>query len=296
MSPTFSPAGRLAGRIAATALVLGLATPAFAQDGSRSAAADMAARMDADTITVGVGAVNLPDYEGSNSNRWTAAPVVIGSVDGFGFQVLGNRASIDLIPDKASNGLDFQAGPIGVLNFNRQSPKNIDDARVRALGKVKTAIEVGGYVGVGKTGVITSPYDKLSVTLSYRHDVNNAHDSAIWQPTISYLAPVSTKAAVALFASAEHAGEGYADTYFSITPGQSAVSTLPVYNASSGWKTYTLGGAVTYSLTGDLLKGFKVIAGGTYVRLLNDFADSPVTSIAGSKGQWLGAVGVAYTF
>lgn len=151
-------------------------------------------------------------------------------------------------------------------------------------------------MGVGKTGVITSPYDKLSVTLSYRHDVNNSHDSAIWQPTVSYLMPVSTKAALALFGSAEHAGRGYANTYFSITPTQSAVSTLPVYNASKGWKSYTLGGAVTYSLTGDLLQGFKLVAGGTYVRLLNDFADSPVTSIAGSKSQWLGAVGIGYTF
>ncbi|KHA65391.1 structural protein MipA [Sphingomonas sp. Ant20] len=280
----------------ATTVLVGVAAPAFAQDAARGAPDDMAARADADTITIGVGAAFVPDYEGSNNNKWSAAPVAIGTVGGFGFSVLGNRASIDLIPDKASNGLDFQAGPIGVLNFNRQSTKGIDDDRVRALGKIKTAIEVGGYVGVGKTGVITSPYDKLSVTLSYRHDVNNSHDSAIWQPTVSYLMPVSTKAALALFGSAEHAGRGYANTYFSITPTQSAVSTLPVYNASKGWKSYTLGGAVTYSLTGDLLQGFKLVAGGTYVRLLNDFADSPVTSIAGSKSQWLGAVGIGYTF
>jgi MipA family protein len=29
---------------------------------------------------------------------------------------------------------------------------------------------------------------------------------------------------------------------------------------------------------------------------LNDFGDSPVVSIAGSRSQWLGVVGLAYTF
>ena len=172
----------------------------------------------------------------------------------------------------------------------------LDDPRVKALGKVKTAIELGGYVGIGKTGVITSPYDKLSVSLSYRHDVAGAHDSGIWQPSINYLTPLSTKAAVGLFATAEHAGRGYATSYFSISPTQAIASGLPTYNARGGWKNYSIGGLATYSLTGNLLHGWKVVAGGTYRRMLNDFGDSPVVSIAGSRNQWLGAVGVAYTF
>ena len=50
------------------------------------------------------------------------------------------------------------------------------------------------------------------------------------------------------------------------------------------------------SLTGDLLHGFKLAAGGTYTRSLNDFADSPIVRLRGSKNQFLGAVGIAYTF
>jgi outer membrane scaffolding protein for murein synthesis (MipA/OmpV family) len=30
--------------------------------------------------------------------------------------------------------------------------------------------------------------------------------------------------------------------------------------------------------------------------MLNDFADSPIVSIAGNRNQWLGGAGVAYTF
>jgi outer membrane scaffolding protein for murein synthesis (MipA/OmpV family) len=35
---------------------------------------------------------------------------------------------------------------------------------------------------------------------------------------------------------------------------------------------------------------------GSYTRLESDFAESPVVSIAGSRNQWLGAVGLGYTF
>ena len=287
--------------LAAAAAVF--ATPAFAQDTQvippdAGAAAQVAADtdFDRDSITVGAGAVYLPDYEGSNDYRFVPAPGAIGSYKGFNFTLAGNRLSVNVIPAGRGPVWNVEAGPIGVVDFNRTSLKNIEDRRVRALGELDTAIELGGYIGIGKTGVITSPYDRLSASLSYRHDVSNVHDSGIWQPTINYLTPLSRKAAVGLFASGEYAETGYARAYYSINAAQSVASGLPVFNARKGWKNYALGAIATYSLTGDLLHGFKVVAGGTYRRQLNDFADSPIVSIAGSRNQWLGAVGLAYTF
>ena len=280
------------------ALFLAVPTLASAQDAATppAGASTLAEDFDRETITVGLGAGYLPDYEGSDDYQLTPVPGVIGTVGGINFQVLGNRASADLIPGKPGPTWDFQAGPIGVVNFMRSNRSGIDDPRVRALGELDTAIELGGYVGIGKTGVVTSPYDRLSVSVSYRHDISGVHKSGIWQPTINYLTPLSTKAAVAFFASAEHAGRGYATSYFSLSPAQTLVSGLPTYNARGGWKNYSLGALATYSLTGNLLHGWKVVAGGTYRRMLNDFGDSPLVSVAGSRNQWLGAVGVAYTF
>ena len=277
------------------------ATPVLAQNGPAATPPDTGAaatnaETGGDSITIGAGGVYLPDYEGSNDYRFTPAPGAIGSFKGFNFTLAGNRFSVDLIPDRPGPGLDFQAGPIGVLNFNRSSVKNIDDARIQRLGQVKKAIELGGYVGVGKTGVITSDYDRISLSVSYRHDVNNAHDSGIWQPSFNYLTPLSRKAAVGIFASAERVGRGYSTTYFSITPAQSLASGLPAYSARGGWKNYTVGGLGTVALTGDLLHGFKLVGGVTYARLLNGFSYSPVVRTAGSANQWLGVLGLAYTF
>lgn len=249
-----------------------------------------------DTVTVGAGVAAVPDYEGSNDYRIVPVPAAIGAIKGYGFVLAGNQLSVDLIKDRPGPVWDFQAGPTVQLNFNRSSSGNIDDLRVRALGKRATAVELGGYVGLGKTGVLTSPYDKLSVTLGYRHDVSGVHDSGIWSPSITYFTPLSHKAVIGLFASADIVERGYAQTYYGVSQVQSAVSGLPVYVAGGGHKNWTLGAIGSYSLTGDLLHGIKVVGGATYGRMEGDIARSPLVAIAGSRDQWLGTLGLAYTF
>lgn len=279
-------------RLTAVLASLLAAVPAFAQspDGPPS---------DGDigsSITLAVAGAIVPDYEGSGDYDITPAPAAIGSVAGLPFQLIGNRLSVDLIPNPSGPGIDLQFGPTAVLNLNRTRVKSIESPAVRALSELDTGIEVGAYAGIGKVGVITSDYDRLSVSVSYRNDVAKASNGGIWTPSISYLTPLSRKAAVGLFLSAEHADDDYADYYFSVRPDQVAVSGLPAFRARGGWKNYTIGALATVSLTGDLLHGFKLIGGGTYKRMLNDFEDSPLVSIAGDKNQWLGAVGLAYTF
>lgn len=274
------------------------AAPALAQDAGPPAEPNPAAGIDTgrSTVTIGIAGAYVPDYEGSDDYRIVPGPAAIGSLGGLSFQVLGNRASVDLIPNPAGPSWDFQLGPIGVINFNRTNRRSIDDDRVKALPERDTAIELGGYVGIGKTGVVTSPYDKLSASVSYRHDVAGVHDSGIVTPSINYFTPLSLKAAVNLFGSAERVERGYAREYFDVALGDVVASGLPAFRTRGGWKSYTIGLAGTYALTGNLLQGFKLVAGGTYKRMLNDFGDSPIVSDAGSRDQWFGAVGLAYTF
>ena len=285
-------------RLAAIAALPLAAAPALAQSQSIPAEPNPTPDPGAvgDTVTVAIAGAYLPDYEGSNDYRLVPGPAAIGSFHNLSFSVIGNRASIDLLPNPTGPTWDVQLGPIGVVNFNRSNDKTIDDDRIKALGERKTAIELGGYVGLGKTGVITSPYDKLSASLSYRHDVSSVHKSGILTPSVNYFTPLSLKAGVGLFASAERVERGFARTYFDVDAVQAAASGLPQYRTRGGWKHYTVGLAGTYSLTGNLLHGVKLIAGVTYKRMLNDFGDTPVVSVAGSRNQWLGALGVGYTF
>lgn len=267
------------------------ATPTQATAEQTAAAQEGAAR-----LTIGVGAAWIPDYEGSNDSRIVPIPVANGTIAGMSFTVLGNRVSMDLIPNGTGPIWDFQIGPVAVLNLNRTNIDWIEDPRVRALGEVDTAIEAGGYVGIGKTGVITSDYDKLSVTLSYRHDVTRVHNSGIWTPSINYTTPLSTKALVGLFASAEIVEDDYARAYYGVTPAGSIASGLPAFTPKGGQKDITFGGLFTHSLTGDLTKGLALVAGATYRKLLGDVGDSPLVAIAGSRHQWTVGAGLALTF
>lgn len=281
--------------LAATAF----ATPAAAQDGTAPAASPSSlpnTDSGADFYVVGLGAAVLPDYEGSDDYSFSPVPAATGRVSGFNFLLAGNRFSVDLIRDGVGPTWDFQAGPIAVVNLNRSSTKGIDDAQVRALGKVDTAIELGGYVGVGKTGVLTSQFDRLSASISYRKDVAGGHKSTVLAPTVTYVTPLSTRALAGIFVSGERAGQGYADSYFSITPNQSLTSGLPVYTARGGWKNWTLGVLAGRSISGDLRSGWQLFGTVVYRKLLNDFADSPIVARNGSSSQWLGAVGIARSF
>ena len=198
------------------------------------------------------------------------------------------------MPNDPGPTWDYQFGPVVSLNFNRTGdPKN---AQVDRLGRTKVALELGGYAGIGKTGVITSDYDKLSVSVVYVQDVSGIHDSFTITPQIDYGTPLSRKAFVGISASATYAGDGYADSYFGVTQLQANASGLRGFNPDADWKNWSLSAFAAYSLTGDLLHGLQLVGGVNYSRLVNDFGRSPIVSDVGSRNQWYYALGLGYSF
>jgi outer membrane scaffolding protein for murein synthesis (MipA/OmpV family) len=277
---------RIAATLLAGALLLA-AAPAFAQE-------EAPPPDDGNTLTIGVGAGYVPSYEGSDDYSLIPAAVVRGKVGGHSFFTRGLQLYLDVIPEPPGPGIDIAIGPVVGVRLNRTS--GIKDARVKALGKLDTAIEVGGFVGIGRTGVLTSDYDNLSVRVSYLKDVGGAHESHVITPSIEYGTPLSRNAYVGLSLSADFVGDGYADYYYDVTPAGSLASGLATYDADGGFKSWSLSLAGAHSLTGDLLGGLGLFAVGAYTRLRGDFADSPIVSTAGSRHQWFGAIGLSYTF
>ena len=275
-------------------LALAAAPAAFAQDVTTTEATQVPENDD--TLTIGVGGAYVPSYEGSDDYRFVPVAGFRGKVSGHNFYTRGTSVYFDLVPEKPGNNVDVSLGPVANVRFARTSRKAIKDDQVRALGKLDTAIEVGAFVGVGKTGVITSDYDVLSFRFTYLRDVTDTHDSYIIQPSIEYGTPLSTSMYVGLGVSADYAGAGFARTYFGVTPAGSLASGLDVYDTNGGWKNVTGTAFANYALSGDLRHGVSLIAAGGYTKLLGDFKDSPVVSEAGNSNTWFGALGIAYTF
>lgn len=273
--------------VAALPILASVASPALAQEEEEHS-----------TLTVGAGIAAIPSYEGSDDYRVMPLVQARGKVHDFAFWTRGTALYVDAIPDPTGPGIDFEAGPMVNVRLDRTSRKAIRDDSVRLLGKRDVAVEVGGFVGIGKTGVITSDYDVLSARVAVTKDVAGAHGSYVVTPTIEYFTPLSMTTFVGASISAEYVGKKYGRYYFDITPQESAVSGLAVYDRAggSGFKRFNANLSAGKSLSGDLRKGWAVFGVAGYSRVLGKYGDSPIVADAGSRNQFVGAIGVGYTF
>ena len=278
-------------RALAALAVLTSAAPAFAQ-----AQPDDEAGLpdDRNSLTIGLGGAYVPSYEGSDDYIATPIGVLFGKLGGISFVTRGTSLAIDLIPEAADAPFAITLGP--VVNVRLDRTTRIKDPQVRALGKLDTAIEVGAQAGIAKNGVLHQ-YDSLGVRLTYQKDVTDTHDSSVLTPAIEYATPLSTSTYVQLGLQAERVGDGYAQTYFSVTAAGRVASGLPVYAADGGWKNMRGSLFVAHTLTGDLRAPKLSLFGGVaYSRLLGDFKRSPIVSVAGDKDQFFALGGISYTF
>jgi outer membrane scaffolding protein for murein synthesis (MipA/OmpV family) len=265
-----------------------LSFPALAQDDK------LAPRetVDTDIVLLGAAGAYIPDYEGSRDMRWTGGPGGLAQHKGFSVTWRGNRLWADLIPDnKGKPGLDLSIGPLFNINFNRTA--TVKDPQVRALGKIPVAIEGGVQAGIGYQGVFTSEYDRIALSIGYVHDLGTVHKSYVFSPQIAYSTPLSHKSFVYLNLGADYGGSGYNRRYFAVTPQGALASGLPQYQPDAGWKDWTATGVGAVSLTGDLTHGIQLLGAVSYSGLIGDVGASPVVR---SRDQWIGALGLAYSF
>ncbi|WP_420144600.1 MipA/OmpV family protein [Sphingobium sp.] len=274
--------------VAALPLCASFATPAMAQEEEQHS-----------SLTIGAGIAAIPSYEGSDDYRVMPLVQARGKVHDFSFWTRGTSLYVDAIPDPTGTGVDFELGPMVNVRLDRTSRKQIRDDAVRLLGKRDVAVEVGGFVGIGKTGVITSDYDNLSARIAVAKDVAGAHGSYVVTPTVEYFTPLSPTAFVGAGLSAEYVGKKYGRTYFDISPAESAASGLAPYDRAgrgSGFRRLNFNLSAGKSLSGDLRKGWAIFGVAGYARILGKYADSPIVADAGSRNQFVGAIGVGYTF
>lgn len=301
--------GLIAALIAAGPIATGLAAPAIAAPAATERAQPAVAvagpvaadppvtnrKLAPNQLIMGVGALVTPDYEGSNDYLITPGAAAIIRVAGHAITWQGTSLSIDLVPEHVGQRSKLAFGPYAELNFDRASAPR--DPVVSLMRKRKVALEAGGFIGFSRTGVLTSPYDRLSLQISFAHDVGNVSKSFVVTPSIAYLMPVSHAVVLGSTLSGDIVGGRYARYYFGIGPTSSAMTGLPRYQPSWGLKSMSLSLMGGVSLRGDLQKRGVIIGGLlSYKRMLGDFADSPLVAQRGNANQLSAAVGLGYAF
>lgn len=274
--------------LAAGALALGMSLPAMAQD-----AADSTSVFDGDYLSVGIGAAYGPSYDGSDDYAVYPLPLLQGSFHGVAINPRSGGIGLDFIPDPDS-GAGFNLGVVGKARMNRA--RQIKDPVVESLGELDTAIEFGPTAGMTFPALL-NPYDSLTFTVDALWDVAGAHGGMVVDPSVAYFTPLSRGIAASLSLSAEYGDKDFADYYFSISPAGTIASGLPSFTAGSGFTKAGGNLLLGFDLDGNLENGgLALVVVGGYSRMLGDARRSPVTSIRGSADQWIGAIGVGYTF
>jgi MipA family protein len=251
------------------AAMCGFAGPALAADESPVVDPGIDTSTTDLSIRVGIGALAQPNFEGADS--YEAAPWLFGSLEYLrlpGVGTFGGRT------------VGFTIGP----SFNYIGERDqTSNAALNGLGNVDAAYELGlkATYEVNNWGAYAALREGFG---GYSGLVGEAAVYAVWRPTDVLVMRVGP--------DVSYASSDYFDTYFSVTPAQSAASGLPVYSAGSGFKSVGLQANAVYTMTEKVDLHFR--AG--YDRLVGDAGDSPIVETAGSRNQFTAGVGISYRF
>lgn len=243
-----------------------------------------------DRVTIGFGGGIAPDYAGSDDYEFQPGGIVQGSVSGFSFAMRGTNFYVDLARERRGAAIDVIAGPVVQVRLERTG--SVNDPRVDALGDRQAAAELGGFIGIGKRGVL-SRFDEVSVDVSLVHDVGTVHKSFVIRPSLGYQTLIGRRTFVQARAAANLVGAGYARTYYDVPAG----NVLPAYSTrGGGLESVGVSALASHGLGRNPAKGWSVFALTGYSRITGKFARSPLVSVAGSPDQFRLIGGIGYTF
>jgi outer membrane scaffolding protein for murein synthesis (MipA/OmpV family) len=245
-------------------------------------------------LVVGVGAVVMPDYEGSNDGRIRPAGMVYGRLGGVGISPRAAGLALNFIPDAKGQRVEFSLGP--VLRYRRNRNGSVADPVVARLGKLDAVVESGVAVGVTLKGVFHA-HDRISAGTDLRWDISGHGSGRVITPGVSYFTPVGKGQIIGARAGAEFIDDQYASYNYAIGPAGSAASGLEQYRAHGGLKEWNAGVFTAFDLDGNFLDGgFSLGVAAQYAQLYGSAAATPITSIRGNRDQWYVGAGIGYTF
>ncbi len=264
---------------------LAFVAPALAQGidaGASDSLGDVSAGGPSDRwrFAVGLGAVAVPDYEGSD--EYVARPLPIARAQkGHQYgQLFGLKLTSNLIAHP-----NFRLGP--VVNY-RGKRDDVDNSQVDDMEDVDAAVELGAQVGYDHKldgGVI-------GVEVEWVHDVADGHDGWLLTPEIHYRRRLAESWKLNLAASTTYASDNYMESYFGVSSSDSARSGLSTFSADAGFKDVSVNLALSYGFNEHWDLGIL----GSWKRLLDDAADSPVTDDVGDENQFIAGLFVTYSW
>jgi outer membrane protein len=235
------------------------------------------------SFTLGAGAGAAPDYEGSDDYElvplWNLRVANLYHPQTF-IQVLGPRLR--------SNFLPSDHWRLGLAGQYIKERSHVENNQVDDLKKVDPSVMLGALAGYD---FFADPQHDLVLEVEGRQDVANDNGFLITARGV-YGGQLSQRWRLNASVGSTWASDDYMSSYFGIDAADAARSGLDQYSADEGFKDVSVGGALTYRL----FERWSISALGSYTRLIDDAADSPVVDDVGNENQFFAGALVNYSF
>jgi outer membrane protein len=230
---------------------------------------------------LGLGAISVPEFEGSADQA--TRPFLVGRVD-FGqrgsLRLAGLAAQYNLLDTKSN----WAFGP--VLSIRPARDKDVEDPVVKRLREVDTTTEAGLFVEYGFRDTWMQG-DRVAVGFEAKGGKGNQFT---W--TANYLGIKAGAVQYGADLRVTYANDKHMDTYFSVDANNSMRSGLPTYSASGGLKSIAIGFTGSY----DLGQEWVLIGRLGLSRLAGDANDSPIVKLRGDSSAVSVGVALGYRF
>jgi len=230
------------------------------------------------------GVAARPDFEGSSD--YQAVPFITSHLHAgwLNFEFEGLTARLHLKPPSW-----FETGLS--LNYRFGRDDDIDNTVVGRLREIDDTLEVGGFFRI-ELDDQWQKRDSLEFQIEAFGDTGSAHHGNNSTLSASYAFFSGQRWRYEISAETTYADGDYMDTYFSVDTDNAALSGLPRFDASGGFKDVGLNLNVTHFFSDKL----GILGRVDYNHLIGDAADSSIVKEQGDTEQLFGGLSVLYRF
>jgi MipA family protein len=218
---------------------------------------------------------------------WAGAP--FGDISFWGWPII-NIHKPGTLPDffggrdSASfaiiNTDQFKFGPAGKFIMERREASY---SALTGLGDVPYAVQIGGFAEYWAV-----PWLRLRGEVRQGFNGEKGVTGDLFLDAVATTGPFRFSVGPRMTLQSAAA----LSPYFSITPTQSALSGLPLYNTSGGFYSYGVGGQADYFFSPQ----WATYALVEFERISGSAANSPLVTLRGSPNQFTFGLGASYSF
>jgi MipA family protein len=223
-------------------------------------------------IRVGFVGLNAPRYQGSAEQKTTFVPGVF------------LHASNGFFADPF-NGIGYSFDPAGALNYgvraNLETGRDVETT-LPGFEKIKARLNPGVFANYAVN-------DTLTLKSAARLGVGDGAGGSLLNLGAAYKLYNANYISVNLNASVKYANSSYMQSYFGVTPAQSATSGLKTFQPGAGFSAAQVGLTAGFPISREIY----IFSSASVQRLLGDAANSP---LAKKKNQVTAFVGSVYSF